>query len=176
MESKKKENFINYWEYLELPMNSPLRDIKLAFQRKVIQIEGKIQNGKIKTEEISTLINELTIATNAYETLSDPYKRFIHNCEIDGEKPFLPDDDEWGRGGSWEVETETSNDLGPIQNMNFVEWLEQLAEKYVSFLWTNSKILSEDDLSKCSQLIVKLNDLAEKTNRQTSSNRRYRTN
>lgn len=36
-------NFINFWEFLEIPMNSPAREIKLAFVHKFEQIEETIK-------------------------------------------------------------------------------------------------------------------------------------
>lgn len=39
LQGNQKENFINFWEFLELPMNSPIGDIKIAFASKFEKIK-----------------------------------------------------------------------------------------------------------------------------------------
>lgn len=115
-----KENFINYWQFLEIPMNSPLGDIKFAFVNKFNAIKASIDNG-----EDNFSPEHLKICVKAYETLSDPYSRFLHNCEIDGEEPpKTPDwDTYFGTDGQY------NGDLSEEGNKSFLIWLLSMTDE-----------------------------------------------
>lgn len=104
-------NFINFWEFLGIPMNSPTRDIKLAFVHRFEQIEESI-----KKEDNKYTLEDLKICIKAYETLSDPYLRTLHNCAIDGEEP--PSIEDWESYCS-----EEDSDLSSDENKTFLEWI-----------------------------------------------------
>lgn len=63
-------------------MNFLLDDIKMAFIIKFQEIENCLESG-----DNNYTLDDLITCISAYETLRDLYKTFIHNCEIDGEKP-----------------------------------------------------------------------------------------
>lgn len=117
MPSNKPKDFINYWEFLGLPMNSPLAAIKIAYYNKFIEIEKSLDN-----QETKYTPNDLIIVNNAYETLSDPYKRFLHNCQIDDEDP--------GDILDHLTEGENEQDLSNEENQAFLEWLRNKMYEY----------------------------------------------
>ena len=71
---------INYWEFLGIPFNSSLADIKTAYLQKFNDIENSLDKG----ERTFTPYDLITVS-KAYEVLSDTSKRIMHNCEL-GEK------------------------------------------------------------------------------------------
>ena len=75
-----EKKIINYWEFLEIPFNSSLADIKTAYTKRFEEIENSLDKG----EGIYTPYDLVTVS-KAYETLSDTTKRIMHNCEL-GEK------------------------------------------------------------------------------------------
>lgn len=109
-----KENFINFWDFLEIPMNSPLGDIKVAFVSKFEKIKNSLDIGEKKYS-----LEDLKTCISAYETLSEPYSRFLHNCEIDGEEP--PEHPDWD---AYFSDNDISDeDLSEESNHNFLGWL-----------------------------------------------------
>lgn len=78
--NNENQEFINYWEYLGIPMNSPMSKIKIAFWAKFTEIEKSLNKGEKKYTA-----KDLEITTKAFITLSDPHLRYLHNCNIDGE-------------------------------------------------------------------------------------------
>jgi len=124
LQENQKENFINFWEFLEIPMNSPIGDIKVAFANKFEKIKNCIARGEdnYSPEDLKTCIN-------AYETLSNPYSRFLHNCEIDGEEP--PKDPDWD--AYFSDDSIIDEDLSEESNQNFLAWLLSKANEYMSF-------------------------------------------
>ncbi len=123
--SKQKRNFINFWEFLEIPMNSPIKDIKLAFYSKFNKIEHSITSG-----ENHYSLEDLNTCISAYETLSNPYSRFLHNCEIDGEEP--PRDIDWD--DYFEVDGKADVDLSEEEIQYFLLWLQLKVERYDSLM------------------------------------------
>lgn len=135
-----KEKFINYWEFLEIPMNSSIGDIKKAFAIKFERIENSINR-----EENTYCLEDLKICISAYETLRSPYLRLIHNCQIDGEEP--PTTSDWEEYFS---EDGISDDLSEDENRNFLLWLLSKANKL------NSKKKSYSELAnKLYNLFIK---------------------
>ena len=128
MISNYKKDIINFWEFLEIPMNSTLSYIKIAFAKKFEKIEKSIDNG-----EQNYTPNDLKICINAYETLSDPYKRFLHNCEINGEEP--PREPDWdtilSNDGS------SDDDLSGEVDQAFFSWLLAKANQYMGIANNN---------------------------------------
>lgn len=114
LQGNQKENFINFWEFLEIPMNSPIGDIKIAFASKFEKIKNSINRGEsnYSSEDLKTCIS-------AYETLSNPYSRFLHNCEIDGEEP--PKDPDWD--AYFSDDGISDEDLSEESNQSFLAWL-----------------------------------------------------
>lgn len=114
LQGNKEENFINFWEFLEIPMNSPIGDIKIAFASKFEKIKNSINRGEnnYSPEDLKTCIN-------AYEILSNPYSRFLHNCEIDGEEP--PKDPDWD--AYFSDDGISDEDLSEESNKSFLAWL-----------------------------------------------------
>ena len=95
-------------------MSSPIGDIKIAFASKFEKIKNSINRG-----ENNYSPKDLKTCISAYETLSNPYSRILHNCEIDGEEP--PKDPDWDAyfsddGISYE-------DLSEESNQSFLAWL-----------------------------------------------------
>lgn len=134
--SKQKRNFINFWEFLEIPMNSPIKNIKLAFYSKFNKIEHSITSG-----ENHYSLEDLNTCISAYETLSNPYSRFLHNCEIDGEEP--PKYPDWN---AYFSDNGISNeDLSEENNQNFLAWLlskaEELSNQMGHFIEIANKLL-----------------------------------
>lgn len=82
-----KKYFINYWEFLEIPMNSSLRIIKTAYTLKYERIEESLSKGSNEY----TPVNLITL-NNALATLSDPYLRYIHNCRLYDKEPLSYED------------------------------------------------------------------------------------
>lgn len=123
-QGNQKESSINFWEFLEIPMNSPIGDIKIAFAGKFEKIRNSINRG-----ESNYSLEDLKTCISAYETLSNLYSRLLHNCEIDGEEP--PKDSDWDSyfsddGIPDEVLSEDSN-------QSFLAWLLSKANEYVNF-------------------------------------------
>lgn len=114
LQGNQKENFINFWEFLEMPMNSPIGDIKIAFASKFEKIKNSINRG-----ESNYSPEDLKICISAYETLSNPYSRFLHNCEIDGEEP--PKDSDWD--AYFSDDGISDEDLSEESNQSFLAWL-----------------------------------------------------
>lgn len=114
LQGNQKENFINFWEFLELPMNSPIGDIKIAFASKFEKIKNSINRG-----ENNYFPEDLKTCISAYETLSNPYSRFLHNCEIDGEEP--PKDPDWD--AYFSDDGISDEDLSEESNQSFLAWL-----------------------------------------------------
>lgn len=114
LSGNQKEKFINFWEFLEIPMNSPMGDIKIAFANKFEKIKNSINKGEnhYSPEDLKTCIS-------AYETLSNPYSRILHNCEIDGEEP--PKDPDWD--AYFSDDGISDDDLSEESNQNFIIWL-----------------------------------------------------
>lgn len=111
VQSISNANFINFWEFLGISMNSPTRNIKLVFVSRFEEIEESI-----KKEDNNYTLEDLKTCIKAYETLSNPYFRTLHNCAIDGEEPQSLKD--WK---SYYSEEET--DLSFDENQTFLEWL-----------------------------------------------------
>ncbi len=134
LQENNQENFINYWQFLEIPMNSPLGDIKFAFVNKFNAIKASIARG-----EDNYLPEHLNICVKAYETLSDPYSRFLHNCEIDGEEPpkapdwdaFIGTDDQY------------DEDLPEEVNESFHQWLLSIANELKTQVGTYIEIANK---------------------------------
>lgn len=78
-----KGNFINFWEFLGLPMDASLSAITLAYAGKFTEIEDALED----TNTSLYSIQDLNVVNQAYETLSDPVKRNLHNCIITGQDP-----------------------------------------------------------------------------------------
>lgn len=47
-QENQRESFINFWEFLEIPMNSSIGNIKLVFVGKFEKIENSINRGENK--------------------------------------------------------------------------------------------------------------------------------
>lgn len=120
LNGNQKENFINFWEFLEIPMNSPIRDIKIAFISKFEKIENSINKGESKYS-----LEDLKICISAYETLSNPYSRLLHNCEIDGEEP--PRASDWD--SYFSDDGISDDDLSEESSQKFLAWLLTKAKK-----------------------------------------------
>ncbi len=120
LQENHKENFINYWQFLEIPMNSPLGDIKFAFVNKFNTIKASIDSG-----EGNYSPEHLKVCVKAYETLSDPYSRFLHNCEIDGEEP--PKAPDWDN--FFGTDDQYDEDLPEEGNESFHQWLLSMANE-----------------------------------------------
>lgn len=116
IQGNQKEGFINFWEFLEIPMNSPIGDIKLAFVSKFEKIDSSIKRG-----ESNYSLEDLKTCISAYETLSDPHSRLLHNCEIDGEEP--PKGSDWDFYCSEYTEGTSDDDLFEDRNQEFLAWL-----------------------------------------------------
>lgn len=164
MISNYKKDIINFWEFLEIPMNSTLSYIKIAFAKKFEKIEKSIDNG-----EQNYTPNDLKICINAYETLSDPYKRFLHNCEINGEEPLREPD--------WDTilsnDGSSDNDLSGEVDQAFSYWLITKAQqkllfaKYLilsNYTWDISVEFFVNVADKLYNLCVKEQQKAEKGN------------
>lgn len=119
--NKKNQEFINYWEYLGIPMNSPMSKIKIAFWAKFTEIEKSLNKGEKKYTS-----KDLEITTKAFITLSDPYLRYLHNCEIDGEPtPTTEDLFEYLESS----EEEKEQDLDEQIEEKFRNWLRYIILK-----------------------------------------------
>ena len=84
MTKNKKDDFVNYWNFLNIPMNSPISIICEAFHSKWDELITLFASDP---KSNTYCINNLLTLIDAFLTLTDPYKRFLHNCEIDGDDP-----------------------------------------------------------------------------------------
>lgn len=138
-----EKKFINFWKFLGILINSPLAHIKLAYVKKFTEIEKSLDKG----EKIYSA-NDLLIANEAYDILSNPYKRFLHNCEIDGEEPNLPDFD------FNEIdEMDSEQDLSGEDNASFLAWLNSKMKEYYS-AYKNNGISANNGISWNIELTV----------------------
>ena len=105
-------------------MNSPIGDIKIAFASKFEKIKNSVNRGEsnYSPEDLKTCIS-------AYETLSNPYSRLLHNCEIDGEEP--PKDPDWD--AYFSDDGISNDDLSEENNQDFLAWLLSKVKQYMSF-------------------------------------------
>lgn len=170
----KNDDFINFWEFLEIPMNSPIGNIKIAFISKFEKIENAINSG-----ESNFSSKELETCIRAYETLSDPYLRFLHNCEIDGEEP--PRTPDWD--AYFSDDGISDEDLSEDSNQLFLGWLfskiqkytkkreEQKQEKKSSSLLDMEIELLTEFIHRISELLVKEQEKQEKKNLQQKNKR-----
>ena len=125
LQGNQKESFINFWEFLEIPMNSPIRDIKIAFASKFEKIKNSINRG-----ESNYSPKDLKTCISAYEILSNPYSRLLYNCGIVGEeRPKGPDWDAY-----FSDDGISDEDLSKECNQIFLEWLLSKVDEYESFV------------------------------------------
>ncbi len=113
----------NFWDFFEIPMNSALCDIKMAFILKFETIENSIKQGDGKYSQ-----EDLTTCVTAYETLRNSYTRFLHSCEIGGENPGERPD--WNSYFSEDGLADI--DLSEEQNQKFLTWLFSKANELAS--------------------------------------------
>ena len=125
----KTNDFINFWEFLGIPMNSPLAVIKKAYYIKFTEIEKSLDNKESKYTP-----NDLIIVNKAYATLSNPYERYLHNCQIDDEDP--------GDIRDFDFSGETEDDLPDSENQVFLNWLKHKTEEYFAIADNKSNIRS----------------------------------
>lgn len=163
MSQNKPKDFINYWIFLGIPMNSPLSDIKKAYYNKFMEIEKSLDS-----QENKYTPNDLIIANKAYATLSDPYQRFLHNCQIDGEDPSDIFD--------YEPDHANEEDLPPEQNEFFLAWLRSKMDEYFAIsnnksnqpstiTWNVERVVFRDIAIGLAENYVKLKENIEKKQR-----------
>lgn len=68
--------FYDYYKILDIPRDASLDDIKRAYRNKAKQIHPDI-NSSPKANEVFIIVNE------AYETLTDERKRYMHDLKLD---------------------------------------------------------------------------------------------
>lgn len=163
-----KKNFINFWEFLRIPMNSPLGEIKIAFVNKFEEIESSLKKkDKVYKEE------DLITCIKAFETLSNPYLRFLHNCEIDGEEP--PKSPDWD---SYFCNDGLSDaDLEEEINQHFLAWLLSKINEYARLAKDNNQkeALIKDIVNKLYSLFLKEQE-KQRNKEQQSLKKRYKNN
>lgn len=125
LQGNQKESFINFWEFLEIPMNSPIRDLKIAFASKFEKIKNSINRG-----ESNYSPKDLKTCISAYEILSNPYSRLLYNCGIVGEE--RPKDPDWD--AYFSDDGISDEDLSKECNQIFLEWLLSKVDEYESFV------------------------------------------
>lgn len=123
LQEKQKAGFINFGDFLEIPMDSLIEEIQTAFANKFEKIENAIKNGNSNSS-----LEELQTCIKAYETLRDSYLRLLHNCEIEGEEP--PKDPDWDALLSSDAKTYEDEDENV--NQSFLEWLFFKIQEYTN--------------------------------------------
>ena len=168
MSLNEEKTFINFWEFLGLPMNAPLADIKVAYLNKFTEIEKALDN-----QETTYTTNDLITVNNAFATLSDPYKRFLHNCQIDGEEPPRDIADLFDYDLDETEERDSREDLSEDMNATFIELLKNKMNEYFaisqsstiprsSVLWNVEKVVFKDIALGLAENYIKLQEKLEK--------------
>lgn len=136
----KNQEFINYWEFLGIPMNSPIWKIKMAFFGNFLKIEESLKRGEKRFSS-----NDLEIIVKAFATLSDPYLRYLHNCEIDGETPQTGSD---FQSYLENLEHEKEEDLNEKAEEQFEIWLKKIIEQYTNIMEIFITKLNQSELER----------------------------
>lgn len=161
--NNENQEFINYWEYLGIPMNSPMSKIKIAFCLKFMKIEQSL----IKVEKKYTP-KDLEITTKAFITLSDPYLRYLHNCEIDGEPtPTTEGLLEYLESSEEEIEQDLDNQM----EEKFRNWLNYIIDKYSNIEKIFITKLNQSELDILVNIVNELTDVQNKLNKTKNQQR-----
>ena len=155
---------INYWTLLGIPMNSSLKLIKAAYLVNYELIEETHMGYRVLVDD-AILLEALIVLNNALATLSDPYLRYVHNCQINNEEPESIE--------TYSVNTDNDNlgeDFGKIGNGELLSFVHDKMMWYWSYRHTSTSSICLKKLNELFKITGKnYDEISKKVHEQSAT-------